>query len=68
MASGHGVDKPNTAGHPGRQVHRERFASTGMDYAYNEGYYDDDEGLGREMERRAELEDEYGGGAGDWDH
>jgi len=25
MSSGHGVPKPNTAGHPGRQVHRDRF-------------------------------------------
>ena len=25
MASGHGVDKPNTAGHPGRQVGRHKY-------------------------------------------
>ena len=28
MASGHGVDKPNQAWHPNRQVHAERFAAS----------------------------------------
>jgi len=71
MSSGHGADKPDKANHPGRQVHRERFNATfsgpqgfgGVDPAYEADHdYTD------EMETRSRLEDEYGGGAGDWDH
>lgn len=37
------------------------------DYGYNDPEDLDEDGLDREMETRARLEDEYGGGAGDWD-
>ena len=47
----------DTGAHPNRQVGRERYPQPPV----RSGDIDS------EMARRAELEDEYGGGAGDWD-
>lgn len=68
MASGHDVPKPRKENHPNRQVHRGRFEGHHpMDYAEDQGWYADEEAASREAVTRARLEDEYGGGAGDWD-
>lgn len=63
--AGHGSPPPEDKGnHPNRKVGRtpeqvtmDRRATAGPLFGYD-----------REMKTRSRLEDEYGGGAGDWDH
>lgn len=68
------ADKPDRAEHFNRKVPSERFQGGIHDPAayspspWTPGPEQDDNTIDREMETRSRLEDEYGGGAGDWDH
>ena len=72
MASGHDVNKPRTeSAEPWstrRRVDRDTFSAGFENFGDVNAEYDDDDRLDREMRTRSRLEDEYGGGAGDWDH
>lgn len=58
----------NTANHPGRQVHRGRFVTEAGTHSGFSAALDARDRDYREAQTRADLEDEYGGGAGDWDY
>ena len=58
----------NTANHPGRQVHRDRFTTVTGRHSNFSAALDARDRDYAEAATRARLEDEYGGGAGDWDH
>jgi hypothetical protein len=67
MSSGHGVDKPNKAEHPSRQVHRGRFVMGegfgGVNAEY-EAMHDYDEPAGPRHPADEEAERQHE--AGDW--
>jgi hypothetical protein len=58
----------NSAEHPGRKVHRERFVTTAGTHSGFSAALDARDRDYAEAAARARLEDEYGGGAGDWDY
>jgi len=58
----------NSAEHPGRKVHRGRFQTESGSHSNFSAALDARDRDYEEAETRSRLEDEYGGGAGDWDH
>lgn len=58
----------DTSQHPGRKVGRDRYTTAGGSHNNFAAALDARDRDYAEADTRSRLEDEYGGGAGDWDH